>query len=381
MTGVVEVNEVAAREIERGSLHVFAQNLLSVKARNGDWVEVRHAGRTLGYGFYSERSSIPVKIFSRDVDDPEEAILGRLEDLWKEKKRLYRGSFRWVFAEGDLIPGLIIDIFEDVAALRVNVFGLERLKNKIADLIVEKGVENVVERNDFSARKKEGLPLRKGLLRGRKHRTEIKEGSVRFVVDVLNGQKTGFYLDQRDNRIFSERFSDARRVLDVYSYTGGFGIHLGKDGAEVHFVELGTEVSSVLRENIAMNNIRGRVFRGDAVEVLKRLVRRGERYDVISLDPPALTKGKSSLEPAKKTYFLLNRLAMKLIRPGGILLTSSCSQPLTPRDFLGIIRGASLKEGRRIRILGGIRSQSTDHTYYPPHPETLYLKHIVAVVE
>ncbi len=381
MTGVVEVNDVAAREIQRGSLHVFAQNILSVRATNGEWVEVRHGEETLGYGFYSRLSSIPVKIFSRNEGNPEEVIFRRLEGLWREKRRLYSESFRWVFAEGDLLPGLIIDVFGDVAAFRVNVFGLEQFKEQIADFIVEMGVENVVERNDFTAREREGLPKKKGVIRGRKYRTQIEEGSVSFVVDVLHGQKTGFYLDQRENRIFSERFSDAEKVLDVYSYTGGFGIHLGKDGAEVHFVELGKDVINLLRANMKLNNIHGRILPGDAIDVLKGLLRRGEKYDVISLDPPALVKGRGNLEAAKKAYFLVNRLAIKLLRSGGILLTSSCSQPITPKEFLGIVRGAALKEGRRIRLVGGIRSQSGDHTYYPPHPETSYLKHIVAVVE
>ena len=215
----VQVNEKAAKEIERGALHIYTQNIVSKDARNGDWVEIRHGSETLGYGFYTEGSSIPVKIYSWEDEDPGEVILGRMEKLWTEKRRIYRDSFRWVFAEGDLLPGLIVDVFNDVSALKINVYGLEVYKEMIADLIVDRGIENVVERNDSPSRDREGLPRKRGILRGGKHITEISEGSVRFLVDVLNGQKTGFYLDQRENRIFSENFGGGN-VLDVFSYTG-----------------------------------------------------------------------------------------------------------------------------------------------------------------
>ncbi|NPA86800.1 MAG: class I SAM-dependent rRNA methyltransferase [Candidatus Diapherotrites archaeon] len=369
----VWVNESAAREIRRGALHVYAQNVEGVEASDGDWVEVLHGGETLAYGFFTKGSSIPVKIYSWGEDDPWEVISSRMEDLFVQKKRLYDESFRWVFAEGDLLPGLLVDVFKDVAALRINVKGLERFKEDIADLIVDHGVENVVERNDGKSRLKEGLPLRKGLLRGRKHKTVIQEGAVKFFVDVLKGQKTGFYLDQRENRIFSERFAGGR-ILDVFSYTGGFGIHMGALGGEVHFVELGEAAAELLKRNIELNNVSGKIFKGDAVDVMRKLLRRGERYDVVSLDPPALIKNRADVEKGKRMYFLLNRLAMRLLKPGGVLLSSSCSHFLTPKDFLGIIRGAAEKESKRIRLMGSLRGQAPDHSVYLPQPETLYLK-------
>jgi 23S rRNA (cytosine1962-C5)-methyltransferase len=376
-TAVVQVNERAAKEIRRGALHIYSQNITSMEAQNGDWVEVRYGSQTLGYGFYTKKSSIPVKLFSSYDEDPGEILRRRLEELWKEKRRLYKDSFRWVFAEGDKVPGLIIDVFEDVAALKISVYGLERYKEAIVDLIVEKGIENVVERNDSPSRDKEGLPRRKELLRGKKYRTEIEEGSVKFLVDVLHGQKTGFYLDQRENRIFSEHFSGGK-VLDVFSYTGGFGIHLGGDLA---FIEQGSDEVALLRENLRLNHLKGRIIQGDAIESMKKLLNRGEAFDVISMDPPALAKKKTDLEGAKRTYFLLNRLAMRLLKEGGILLTSSCSHPLSPKEFLGMVRGAAEKEGRTVRMLGSLKGQAPDHTVYLPQPETLYLKHAVLVVE
>ncbi len=378
--GVAWVNERGASEIKRGVLHVYAQNVERVEAEPGEWVEIRYGNETLAYGFYSPTSSIPLKVFSREEEEPEEVILSRMESLWREKRRLYPDVFRWVFAEGDLLPGLIVDVYNDVSALRVNVLGVERYKQRIAEFIVEKGIPNVVERNESPVRELEGLPKKKGLLAGKDYTTVIDEGGARFFVDVLNGQKTGFYLDQRENRIFAERFGEGR-ILDVFSYTGGFGIHMGISGAEVHFVEVGREETDVLKRNLELNEVTGRIYRRDAVEVMKGFVRKGKRYDVVVLDPPALAKKREDVDNAKKMYFLLNRLAVRLLRDGGILLTSSCTHYITPRDFLGIVRGAAEKEGKRLRMLGGLRGQASDHTVYLPQPETLYLKHGIFVVE
>ncbi len=379
--GRVWVNTTAAENIARGALHIYAQNVERVDASPGDWVEVLHGGETLAYGFYSPSSSIPVKVYSWEDEDPREVILQRLEWLWKRKRRLYPTTFRHVFAEGDLVPGLIVDVYGlEVAALKVNVLGLERFKEDIADFLVDKGVENVVERNEGKGRKKEGLPLRKGLLRGKTHRSIIKEGSVEFMVDALKGQKTGFYLDQRENRVFSERFGEGR-ALDVFSYTGGFGAHLAAAGASVTFVEMGKWESEMIEKNLELNGVEGRIIRGDAVDVLKRLLEQRESFDVVSLDPPALAKERRDVEKAKRMYFLLNRLAIRLLKPGGVLLSSSCTHFLSPREFLGIVRGAAQKEGRRLRMLGSLRGQAPDHTVYLPQPETQYLKHGVFEVE
>lgn len=147
------------------------------------------------------------------------------------------------------------------------------------------------------------------------------------------------------------------------------------------FIEQGRDEVELLKRNLRLNKVEGRIIQADAVDAMKALIRRGEVFDVISLDPPALAKKKKDVEGAKRTYFLLNRLALRLLKGGGILLTSSCSQPLSPKEFLGILRGAAEKEGCRIRMLGSLRGQAPDHTVYLPQPETLYLKHAVLVVE
>lgn len=369
VVGAVRVNEEAAKNIKRGNLHIFAQNIISIRAEDGDWVEVKYENEVLGYGLFSKGSTIPVKIYCSEDDFPE-CILKRTERLWKEKKKIYGETFRWVFGEGDMIPGLIIDVYDDIAALKLNVSGLDRILDDIVQVIENKGIENIIERDE---KRPEG-EKRKRILKGKKYITTIREGSAVFYVDVLHGQKTGFYLDQRDNRIFSERLGEGK-VLDIFSYTGGFGIHMGLNAREVVFVDMRRD--PLLEKNIDKNGVNGRVVYGDAVEVLKSMA---EKFDVISLDPPALVKGKN-ISKAKKMYFLINRLAIRRLKKGGILLTSSCTQRLTPKDFLGIVKGAAEKEGKRIRLLGSIRGQAADHTYYPPHPETQYLKFVAALVE
>ena len=366
---MVEVNEVAAKNLERGSLHVYGQNIIKVEAEDGEWVEVKFNGETLGYGLFSRDSSIPVKIYCYHDDFPE-CILRRLEGLWREKRRLYGDVFRWVFGEGDLVPGLIIDVYGDAAALKLNVSALDRLLEDIVEVMEGEGIENIIERNE---KRPEGVRRRR-IIRGNKFLTTIKEGSAVFYVDVLHGQKTGFYLDQRDNRIFSERLGEGT-VLDVFSYTGGFGIHLGLGAEKVVFVEMRRD--PLLIKNIEVNGVEGEVRYGHAIDILKDIK---ERFDIVVVDPPALAKGRD-IKGAKRMYFLINRLAVRRLKENGILLTSSCTQRLTPKEFLGIVVEAARKEGRKIRLMGSLRGQAADHTYYPPHPETQYLKFVAGVVE
>ncbi len=376
MIGTIYVNERAARELKAGALHVYAQNVVQAEAKPGDWVQIKQGTETLGWGFYNPKSAITVRLFTWEEETPEEVLARRLEETAKWKGRLYGDTYRWIFAEGDLVPGLVIDRFRDTAVIKNQTLGLEKYLKFIAEEMKKYGVKHTYLKGKGGGRRKEGLPqVERWLSGGRKEPVVIKEGNAQFYVDVVGGQKTGFYLDQRENRIELERYVEGgMKVLDVFASTGGFGIHAAVRGADVTFVELGRTASKMIKRNIRLNGVKGGIITADAVETMKKMARREETYDIVVLDPPALAKGRADMNRAKKMYFLVNQLGLKLVRAGGILVSCSCSHPITPRDFLGIVKGAAEKEGRKIQMLGALRGQAPDHTVYMPQPETQYLK-------
>ncbi len=367
--GRVDVDDKAAREVERGALHVYAQHVVEWDARPGDWVEVRHGSQTLGYGLFNPRSSIPVKIFSREETTLEEYTLKRMDELLRVKRRWYKDSFRWVFAEGDRVPGLTVDVFGDVASVKITVLGLERALRAARELLADV-VDSVYVREAGE------LPQRKYFLFGSKGASIIEEYGARFYVDVMGGQKTGFYLDQRENRRDLGRIvGRGDRVLDAFAYTGGFGVHAALAGADVTFVELGKKNARMIEKNLRLNGVDGKVVVGDAL----RFMEGGGTFDVVVIDPPALARGREKAK-ALRMYMRINRAAVRLL-DGGLLVSCSCSHPVTPKDLLGVLRGAAEKEGKSITLMGGVRGQAPDHTVYLPQPETMYLKCVFAVVE
>jgi len=369
--GKVWINDTARREIERGALHIYAQNVTRVEAKPGEWVEILHNNETLGYGLYTPSSSISVKLFTKEETSLAEYVYTRLEKLWKTKTRRYKESLRWVFAEGDRIPGLIVDVFgREIASIRISMEGLDQALGSVKEVLAEKGIEHAFVR---ITQPKE----RSFFLMGKKFETIIDEYGTKFVVNVVKGQKTGFYLDQRENRRELEKWvGNGDRVLDAFSYTGGFGIHAARQGADVTFVELGKRNARYIERNLRLNDVSGRVVCTDALRFMKK--KRGA-FDVVVVDPPALARGKNK-EAALRMYMNVNRLAIRALGEG-ILVTSSCTHPVTPKDFIGVVRGAAEKEGREITLLGSLRGQAPDHTVYLPQPETQYLKCIFAVVE
>ena len=379
----VWVNEKAARELKRGALHVYAQNVLRADANAGDWVEIKHGKETLGMGFYNPKSAIALRLFTWGEEAPEDVLARRIEEAARWKGKLYGDTYRWVFAEGDLLPGLVADRFGDVAVVKNQCLGLERYLGFVAEELRKYGVDHVYLKGKGAGRKREGLPPVEKWLVGRiGEYVVINEGNARFYVDVVGGQKTGFYLDQRENRTELERhICPGDKVLDVFASTGGFGIHAAVAGGEVTFVELGRAASRMIRRNLELNGVDGKVITADALKTMEKLERKGKRYDVVVLDPPALAKGGGDVEDAKKMYFRINMAGIKLLKEGGLLVTCSCSHPITPKDFVGIVRGAAEKTGRRIQMLGSLRGQAPDHSVYLPQPETLYLKCMFARVE
>ncbi len=371
----VAVNRKAEEEIKNGRLNVFKQNVERTNAKDGDWVEVRYNNDVLGYGFYSANSSIPVKLYTREEYTPEEFIEYRLKELYVIKQSLYGDVFRWVNAEGDLFPGLIIDLYGESAFVKVSVKGLHDYRNIIFDVLVDNGVENIV----YEGVKE--VNVKRTLIRGRKNTVIVKEGDSLFIVDLLKGQKTGFYLDQRDNRIEAYRNIEGVRVLDVFAYTGSYGIHFAVKGADVTFVELGSWEANMIKRNMELNEVSGKVIKGNAFDVIKRMKEKGKQFDVVIIDPPAFIKGRDHKEKGKRGYHLINYLTSHLLKDGGVLITSSCSHYLTLSEFIGIVNGSLSKAGKKFLIMGHPRGQSKDHTIYMPQPESYYLKTLFGWVE
>ncbi|HID08867.1 TPA: class I SAM-dependent rRNA methyltransferase, partial [Candidatus Micrarchaeota archaeon] len=343
--GTVWVNEKAARELKRGALHAYAQNVVRAEARAGDWVEIRYGSETIGMGFYNPESAIALRLFTWEDETPEEVIARRLEETARWKGRLYGDTYRWIFAEGDLIPGLVVDRFGDVAVIKNQCLGLEKHLEFVAEELQGYGVDHVYLKGKGSGRRKEGLPqVEKWLIGGKEEPVVISEGNARFYVDVVGGQKTGFYLDQRENRIELERYvCPGDSVLDVFASTGGFGVHAAVAGGDVTFIELGKTAGRMIEKNLRLNGVKGKVIVADALNAMKRLERKGKKYSVVVLDPPALAKGGGDVSRARKMYFRINQQGMRLLEEGGLLVTCSCSHPVTPRDFMGIVRGAAEK--------------------------------------
>ena len=383
MMGTVWISEKAAEELDKGALHVYAQNVEKAEGNAGDWVEIRYGNEVIGWGFYNPKSAIALRLFAREEADPKEIIFKRIEDAESWKGRIYENTYRWIFAEGDLLPGLVLDRFENVAVVLNQTRGLEKYLKSIAGILKEYGVDHVYLKGKGKGRKREGLPQKEAwLIGGIEKPVVVEEGNARFYVDAVGGQKTGLYLDQRENRIELERFvQKGDEILDVFASTGGFGIHAAVSGGKATFVELGRNASRMIERNMKLNKVKGRIITADALDAMKRLERKGKKYDVVVLDPPALAKGRGDADKARKMYFQINQIGMKLLREGGLLITCSCSYPITPKDFIAIARWSAEKDGRIIKMMGSLRGQAPDHSVYLPQPETQYLKCMFARIE
>jgi len=343
-----------------------------------------HRGKPLALGYYNPNSVIAVRVLTQN---PKERIdrdffLHRIRQALELRLKLFReettNAFRVVFAEADLLPGLIVDRFASLLVVQFLTLGMERRKGDIVEALealLHPG--GIYERSDVEVRKKEGLEECAGwILPGMNPEVIIKENGLAFFVDVARGQKTGYFLDQRENRLSLRRYVQGARVLDCFSYTGGFAIHAAAFGArEVLGLDISESAVALARENACLNRLEDRVrFEvADVFEALRELLRKGERFDLVILDPPAFVKGKEALEGALRGYKDINLLAMKLLVPSGILVTCSCSYHLSEELFLEVLQKASQDAGRRLQILER-RGQAQDHPVLVGYPESRYLK-------
>ena len=339
-----------------------------------------HRNQFLCRAFYNPASQIALRVMSLKDEPIDEAFIRRRVHQAVEYRRTFADmhSCRLIFAESDRLPALIVDSFGDILVLQCLALGMEAFKEIVVDALVdEMHPAGIYERNDVPVRSLEGLPQTTGVLYGSvPDRVEMVENGIRFLVDVKEGQKTGFFLDQKENRAAIAPFVRDRTVLDCFTHTGSFALHAGHFGASaVTGVDISEYACSFASENAALNGLSDRVTFtcANAFDLLSEASRRGEKYDTIILDPPAFTKSRSTVERASRGYKEINLRAMKMIRPGGFLITCSCSQHILPGHFLSIVMDAAKDAHVQLRQIE-YRTQGRDHPILPQAPEAQYLK-------
>ena len=388
----VHIRKGEARAFKSGGAWIYDNEVASVEGpfENGDFVTVLdHDGWPLGNGFINISSKLRVRMMTRDTEQMiDDAFLKkRLRDAWEYRKRVIdTGCCRVVFGEADFLPGLTIDKFGDVLVVESLALGMDRHKEKVLELLKgileEDGihVRGVYERSDAKERLKEGMERVSGFL-GEPFDTnvEIVENGVRFLVDVKNGQKTGYFLDQKLNRLAMQRICRGQRVLDCFTHTGSFALNARLAGAsEVLGVDASETGILQAEANARLNGLEDRVkFRtADVFELLPELEAAGEQYDVVILDPPAFTKSRETIKRAVKGYREINLRGMRLVKDGGYLATCSCSHFMDQELFAKTIREAAQGARRRLRQVS-FSTQAPDHPILWAAGETYYLKFFI----
>ena len=386
---VVRIKKGEGRSLKAGGAWIYDNEIdrITGNFENGDIVSVEDFdGYPMGLGFVNTNSKITVRMMSRkkDVVIDEAFIEMRVRNAWEYRKSTVdTSSCRIIFGEADFLPGIVIDKFSDVLVVESLALGIDRLKpliiKTLKQVLAEDGIQirGVYERSDAKVRLQEGMERYKGFI-GEPFDTkvEIIENGVRYLVDVKDGQKTGFFLDQKYNRLAIQRLCPGKKVLDCFTHTGSFALNAGIAGAAsvlgVDASELGVAQA---RENAELNGLSDRVsfVCADVFDLLPELEKKGEQFDVVILDPPAFTKSRNSIKNAVKGYREINLRAMKLLKDGGFLATCSCSHFMTYELFTQTIGQAAKNVHKRLRQVE-YRTQAPDHPILWAADESYYLK-------
>lgn len=389
-TARVVLSRDRERRVDPGHLWVYAGHVQEVKGEPvaGDLVDLyTHAGRFSGRGFFNPHSKIRVRVLTFQEEPIDEGFwAARLEEAVRLRERVVSGTnaYRIVHGESDLLPGLIVDRYGGLLVVQTLAFGMDRRKDLLADLLSSRtGAQGVYLRNDAKSRALEGLPLERRFLRGQGPTTvEIYERDARFVVDVERGQKTGWFCDQRENRLAVASLARGLEVLDVFCHTGAFGIQAALHGARsVLGLDVSRDALVLAREHAVLNKVEQvcTYREADAFEELPKLERTGRRYDLAVLDPPAFARSKQAVTHALAGYKELNRRALRLVRSQGFLVSCSCSHYVGEQDLWKTVLSAARDARRRVRLIES-RSQSRDHPVLASMPETRYLKCLIIQV-
>ena len=397
MSAIVTLKKGEGRTIKAGGMWIFDNEIDTIMGsfENGDIVIVHDIdGYPMGRGFINVNSKIRIRLMTRHVDQEinEEFLRMRVQRAWDYRKTTVdTSSCRMIFGEADFLPGFVVDKYEDVLVVQCLALGMEQFKRKIVDLLKEVlaadgiCIRGVYERSDANERKKEGLPKVKDFI-GEAFDTniEIVENGVHYMVDVVNGQKTGFFLDQKYNRLAMQRICKGKKVLDCFTHMGTFALNAGIAGAsDVIGLDISEYAIEQANANARLNGLSDTVhFRcANVLDELPKLAAAGETYDVVILDPPAFTKSREATKNAIKGYREINMKGLKLVKDGGYLATCSCSHFMTQELLAKTIREAARSAHKRLRQVE-FRTQAPDHPILWAADESYYLKfYIFQVVE
>lgn len=378
------VNRKAVARVHAGHLWIYRSDIERLEnAGPGDIVEVRNQrGLFLARAFYSSQSQISLRLLSTDEGQSIDTAFfrERIRAAARMRDKVVRDTeaFRLVNAEGDGLPSIIVDRFRDTLVFQTLSQGADRVKSWLIEILKEEfSPKGIVERNDVGVRELEGLELKCGLVFGEvPDEVVYQENGLRFVARLLEGQKTGSFLDQRENHAAAKRYAHGR-ALDCFTYGGGFALHIASVCEHVLAIDSSASAVDLGKQNAEFNQFTNVEFlEANVFDELKKFDNTASRFNTIVLDPPAFAKKRTNLESALRGYKEINLRAMKLLAPAGVLISCSCSQHVSEIDFLNLLADAAADAHRHLAILEK-RTQSSDHPYLLSMPETLYLKCVI----
>ena len=384
----VRVNKKGADRVRHGHLWIYRSDVIEVDAEGGSVVSVRdERGNFIGQALYSDASQIALRFLTQGTEE-----INR--DWWRsrikeaaERRRIPAdtNAYRVVYSEGDLLPSLIVDRYADVLVLQTLSQGTDAVKSMLVELLVEEfNPRAIVERNEARVRELEGLPLISGAIYGEApDELETLQHGLKFLVAPSGGQKTGSFLDQRENRIAARHAAQTTNhggALDCFTFNGAFALHLAGVCEHVIGIDISGEAIAAARRNAELNQFTNVEFReANVFDALREMEAAGERFDTIVLDPPAFAKNRASLKSALRGYKEINLRALKLLNRGGVLITCTCSYHVSEELFVNVLAQAAIDAHRRLQIVEK-RMQATDHPVLITMPETYYLKCVIARV-
>ena len=387
------LNKKISRRVETGHPWIFGNEVntgkaLDAAAKPGEVVNVyTHDKKFIGRGYINPQSQIMVRLLTRDKDETidEQFFVNRIQKAWEYRQKIgYTQNCRLIFGEADDIPQLIIDKFNDYFVIQTLALGIDVWKPAIVKALEQIfAPKGIYERNDVPVRELEGMEQHKGFLSAEfDTNIIINENGIKFNVDIVNGQKTGFFLDQQDNRRAIQHIVKGADVLGAFCYTGSFEIYAAHYGARsVLGLDISQNAIDMCNKNAALNGLE-KICRFECVnafDVLKQWAKEGNQWDVVMLDPPSFTKSRATIDKAIAGYKEINLRGMKLVKPGGFLVTSSCTNLVQPELFLNIIQMAATDAKRKIRQVV-FNSQSADHPIIRGQENTHYLKFLIVQV-
>jgi 23S rRNA (cytosine1962-C5)-methyltransferase len=380
----ITVTRRGAERARAGHLWIYRSDVAdAARAPGGAVVRVKdERGRFVGQALYSDRSEITLRLLSwREAEIDREWWRAHLRAAFARRDEIARDAeaYRLVYAEGDALPSLIIDRYADVLVLQTLSQGTDAIKSMLVELLVEElRPRAVVERNDVRVRKLEGLEMRAGVVYGdAPDEMEVVQHGLRFAVAPLGGQKTGAFLDQRENHLAAREYARGR-ALDCFTFNGGFALSVARACESVIGLDVSAEAVRASQRNAELNDLKNVEFReANVFDALREMEDAGERFDTIILDPPAFAKNRASVQAAARGYKEINLRALKMLAPNGVLVTCTCSYHMSESMFLGVIAEAAADARRQLQFVEK-RIQARDHPVLAGVPETLYLKCLIA---